>query len=389
MAVVVQKMVDAECAGVLFSRHFLNGDPSVIVITANYGLGESVVSAKSEPDTILIKRHHKSDEVEMLACIVGDKKFIIEMDAEKSTKEVELDDEKRKKSCLSSEIALKLAKMSILLEKFFGTPRDIEFAVTKDKKIYLLQSRAITALNNFTDYEIIHERDSAFMSCQDMTTKANVGEVLTGATSPLSQTVTRDVLENQVERKMFKGKENLIFQKLFPISHFHILIDPGLVMFQGLTKDIEVMDEAMFLGIFGGNVFELHPEILPILLHRNIYRAQKNSRLTQIKIFGECWWNVNVNMKKAHESIKEMKSRLSEKSLLKHKTPIEIFILINSEMKNFEEISHAHMATSNVSILYQVIAFIFLLHGAKKMTIEHQRDVTMILSKFFITTKRK
>lgn len=44
MAVVVQLMVPSDCAGVLFTRHPASGDPSKILITANYGLGETVVS---------------------------------------------------------------------------------------------------------------------------------------------------------------------------------------------------------------------------------------------------------------------------------------------------------------------------------------------------------
>lgn len=379
MAVVIQKMVDAESAGVLFSRHFLNGDPSVIIITANYGLGESVVSGKSEPDTILIKRHFKSDKVEMLASIVGDKKIAIEMDSEEMTKEVEIDDEKRKKSCLSSDIALKLAEMSIVLEKFFGTPRDIEFAVTKDRKIYLLQSRAITALNSYTDFEIINERNSAIMSCEDITTKANVGEVLVGATSSLSQSITREVLDNQVEKSMLGGKESLVYPKYFPISHHHILMDAGKIFFGSLPKEAHVMDEAMFLGIFGNNVLATYPDIEPISHHRNIYRSQKNSRFLQLKIFGDCWWNVFSYVKNAHKSISDMKVRLSETSLFKYKTSIEVVSLINSEIKNFEILALSHYATSNSSILYQIIAFVILLFGAKKMTTEHQRDITLIL----------
>lgn len=224
MAVVIQKMVAAESAGVLFSRHFLNGDPSVIVITANYGLGESVVSAKSEPDTFLIKRL-KNDEVEMLASIVGDKKFSIEMDKEESVKEIELDDEMRKKLCLKEDIILKLARMSIVLEKFFGSPRDIEFAVTKDHRIYLLQSRSITALNNFTDYEIVHENDSAIMSPQDVLTKANVGEVLPGAISVITQNIVTKCIERQVEMQMFGKKVPELFFKYFLVTHQHVCMD--------------------------------------------------------------------------------------------------------------------------------------------------------------------
>ena len=76
----------------------------MIVITANYGLGESVVSGKSEPDTFLIKKNYKTDEVEVLASIIGDKKFSIEMDGEEATEEIEIDEEKRKKACLNSEM---------------------------------------------------------------------------------------------------------------------------------------------------------------------------------------------------------------------------------------------------------------------------------------------
>lgn len=237
MAVVVQKMVAAQSAGVLFSRHFLNGDPSVIVITANYGLGESVVSAKSEPDTFLVKRH-RNGEVEMLASIVGDKKFTIEMDKEESVKEIELDDETRKKLCLKEDTILKLASLSIVLEKFFGSPRDIEFAVTKDKRIYLLQSRSITALNNFTDFEIIHENDAAIMSPQDVSSKGNVGEVFPGAISVLAQCIVTRTLQNQVDLQIFgKVPENLFF-KYFPVTHHHICVDLcGLFLKDTSNKD--------------------------------------------------------------------------------------------------------------------------------------------------------
>lgn len=56
MAVVVQEMVSPECAGVMFSCDPLTSDPSCIFITANFGLGESVVSARADPDTYSLRR---------------------------------------------------------------------------------------------------------------------------------------------------------------------------------------------------------------------------------------------------------------------------------------------------------------------------------------------
>ncbi|CAN7994634.1 unnamed protein product, partial [Ixodes pacificus] len=56
MAVVIQEMVNAEVAGVMFTCDPLTGNPAYITVTANYGLGESVVSASAEPDTYVLKR---------------------------------------------------------------------------------------------------------------------------------------------------------------------------------------------------------------------------------------------------------------------------------------------------------------------------------------------
>lgn len=220
MAVVVQKMVAAESAGVLFSRHPLNGDPSVIVITANYGLGESVVSARAEPDTFYIKRSYK-DDLKILGSKAGEKRMLIEMDDETSVKEVTLDDNKRNRFCLSEEVALKLAKLGVIMEKFFGTPRDIEFAVTSDNRIYLLQSRPITALNNFTEYELVHDNDSAFMTDTDICTKGNVGEVVLGSFSRFSQA---NFLFEKVMHKDLAKPYSGLYQMFLPYSHQHLFM---------------------------------------------------------------------------------------------------------------------------------------------------------------------
>lgn len=229
MAVVVQKMVKADSAGVLFTRHPVNGDPSVMLITANFGLGESVVSSKVDPDTFLIKRTYK-DDVQMLGAKKGEKKLLIEMDEEFYTKEVALDEEMSNKLCLSNDNALKLAKLGIILEKFFGTPRDIEFAIANGK-IYLLQSRAITALHNFTDYEIIHENDSAFMSNDDIRTRANIGEVLVGASSLLTQSVFRHGFDKSMFKIFNSDKVDCsdLFSKYVHSSHYHLLLDVNSV----------------------------------------------------------------------------------------------------------------------------------------------------------------
>lgn len=81
MAVVVQVMVPSDCAGVLFTRHPASGDPSKILITANYGLGESVVSGAVDPDTYIIYRKYKANSLSILERNIGSKKHYLHMSA--------------------------------------------------------------------------------------------------------------------------------------------------------------------------------------------------------------------------------------------------------------------------------------------------------------------
>ncbi|KAG5679828.1 hypothetical protein PVAND_009366 [Polypedilum vanderplanki] len=380
MAVVIQKMVQAESAGVLFSRHFLNGDPSVIVITANYGLGESVVSAKSESDIFLIKKDYKGENVKLLATIVGDKKFIIEMATETAVEEVELDDEKRRKLCLSEDIALRLAKLAILLERFFGTPRDIEFAVTKDKKIYLLQSRSITALNNFTDYEIIHETDAAVLSCiNNVCTKANVGEVFQEPQSKLCQTTIKPLIE-KVNRKMVRDKFQDLYTKMFPTFSNHIFMDVYQMFLRGVGDKIKLIDTVIGYSVFGNDVLKNYPQLLEIARQCNAYTSKLYNGFIQMYVVFEAAFFMNYYMKTGTEALQQLKGKMNAKNLNRHKTASDVFDLIKREMETFEIIIQMHLEASTNSIFINLISFSILTHGAKELTIEHQRDITYILS---------
>ena len=152
MAVVIQEMVDAESAGVIFSQSPIDGDPSKIVITANFGLGETVVSAKSDPDTIIVENQFwnnlsklnnqivdlKNPNLIILdkKCGMKSKKLVMN---ENETIEMDVDPNDSENMSINDEMILKLAKIALELEEAFGTPRDIEFAINQvrfQKKIF-------------------------------------------------------------------------------------------------------------------------------------------------------------------------------------------------------------------------------------------------------------
>ncbi|CAM1292160.1 Uncharacterised protein r2_g126 [Pycnogonum litorale] len=181
MSVVVQEMVASEIAGVLFTRHPVTTDPSIISISANYGNGESVVSAISDPDTIVVNRTF-DNELTIGEITIGKKQTQILMNDDGGMKEVEIDDPDH--CCLTLDQALALAKISVLVEQSYCDPRDIEWAITGDR-IYLLQARPITNLH--IDPEIIIENglNSAMVTNREFGTSGNFKEVFPGATSPL------------------------------------------------------------------------------------------------------------------------------------------------------------------------------------------------------------
>ena len=133
---VIQEMVDADAAGVLFTVNPNDGDPSKMILTANYGLGESVVSASADPDTFYLQRTSKG-ELSIGERSLGAKRTKIVLTGD-GTREEDISDDVSGSMCLSDEKVLALGQLGLYLEKAFGGPRDLEFAV-RDGDIYLLQ----------------------------------------------------------------------------------------------------------------------------------------------------------------------------------------------------------------------------------------------------------
>ncbi|GBM67462.1 putative phosphoenolpyruvate synthase [Araneus ventricosus] len=187
MAVVIQEMVACDVSGVMFTCDPVTNNPSVITITANYGLGETVVSGSVEPDTFVLRKED-SGNLELDEVIVGAKHQRIIMQDSGGTVIEDLDENSRNESCLSKETAVRLAKLSLKIEKFYKSTRDIEWGILNNE-IYILQSRPVTNAAAETDNEIKHEFDAPLRCENEYFTIANVGEVMPGATSPLGMDV--------------------------------------------------------------------------------------------------------------------------------------------------------------------------------------------------------
>ena len=143
IAVVVQKMVESEKAGVLFTVNPLSQDANEMQINASYGLGESVVSGRVTPDSYIVDKSGR-----LLETTIGSKETKI-VYGSKDTVEIAVDEEEQKKRVLDDNEISELINCGLKIEKHYGMPMDIEWAV-KDGNVYILQARAITTLKKYT-----------------------------------------------------------------------------------------------------------------------------------------------------------------------------------------------------------------------------------------------
>ncbi len=141
LAVVVQRMVDATAAGVLFTANPLTGRRKQAVIDASPGLGEAVVSGAVNPD------HFVVDPLtgRVLERRLGDKRIAIRPIPGGGTRTLALSNGGAA-ACLTAKQAAELAALGHRVEGHFGSPQDIEWAVAGDGRLWLTQSRPITTL---------------------------------------------------------------------------------------------------------------------------------------------------------------------------------------------------------------------------------------------------
>ncbi|MBN1198550.1 MAG: PEP/pyruvate-binding domain-containing protein [Bacteroidales bacterium] len=143
VAVVVQKMVASEVAGVAFSVHPVTQDPDQMIIEAGFGLGEAVVSGTITPDSYIVR---KSD-LALLETYPSEQEKGFFLNEKGGSDWRDIPPGQTGKAKLSHDEIIGLAGLIIRIESFFGFPCDIEWA-RKGKNWYILQCRPITTLKH-------------------------------------------------------------------------------------------------------------------------------------------------------------------------------------------------------------------------------------------------
>ena len=193
LAVVVQEMVEAEAAGILFTANPINGHRDEMVINAAWGLGEAIVGGLVSPDTIVADKATGKVKSYDVA-----EKTLITVRTEKGTREDPLEDVRRSSKVMKEAEVVKLANIARRIESFYGKPQDIEWCRT-DGHFYVVQSRPITTLN---EIEVAPPTNWKLPKGAYAVMRNNIVELMADPLSPLFATLGLDAINTSLPRMM-------------------------------------------------------------------------------------------------------------------------------------------------------------------------------------------
>ncbi|HHY55003.1 MAG TPA: hypothetical protein GYA08_06155 [Chloroflexi bacterium] len=199
LAVVVQEMVVADAAGVMFTLNPLTGARDEVVINATWGLGEALVSGRVNPDAIVAdKQTGRIRQVEL-----GDKAVMTTATAS-GTDEVAVDALRRSQQAITPEQVAELVRLGRDLETLFSGAQDVEWAVAGEAVI-LLQSRPVTSVATTAG----PPGDDAWPTLPDLPahpfdfwTQQDLGERWPDPVTPLTWSISEPMTQQSMDRML-------------------------------------------------------------------------------------------------------------------------------------------------------------------------------------------
>jgi phosphohistidine swiveling domain-containing protein len=171
-AIIIQEMVDADVAGVMFTANPATGNRRQAMISSTWGCGEGIVSGACNTDETTVGLFDNDIE----AFINNkDTTFVFDQSSSHGTKEVAVEPSKQDIACLDNAQVLKLRDLGLKIAKTYQVPQDIEWCL-QDNQFYILQARPVTRLpplNSDQDDVVIWDN-------------SNIQESYCGVTTPLT-----------------------------------------------------------------------------------------------------------------------------------------------------------------------------------------------------------
>ncbi|HET7269786.1 MAG TPA: PEP/pyruvate-binding domain-containing protein [Rubrobacter sp.] len=191
LATIVQRMVDADAAGILFTADPVGGSRDRIVISAAWGLGEAVVGGSVTPDTLVVEKAGGR----VISRQTADK-AVMTVYTEDGTAERPVPEERRTEPVLDDEETLELARYGTRIEDLYGAPQDVEWALSGGE-FFILQARPITAL---PEPQAEPPADWTVPDPKGFYVRGSIVELLPDPLSPLFASLAPGPVEQTIQR---------------------------------------------------------------------------------------------------------------------------------------------------------------------------------------------
>lgn len=263
LAVVVQEMVNAETAGILFTANPINGRRNEMVINATWGLGEAIVGGLVSPDTIIAdKATGKVKQYDVA------EKTVITVLTEKGTRQEKLEDARSRSKVLNEADVVELVNIARRIESYYSSPQDIEWCHA-DGRFFIVQSRPITALPPKPDSPlptIWKLPKGAYVAMRN-----NIVELMADPLTPLFSTLGLECVNTAMSELLFKflGKPGILPKEMI-ITVNQFAYYNGSVKFlpaMGLILDAGGISKRMFTGAVERWTVEGRPKYLVAVEH--------------------------------------------------------------------------------------------------------------------------
>jgi pyruvate,water dikinase len=182
LAVVVQVLVPADAAGVLFTANPLNDNANQLVVNATWGLGEALVSGEVTPDNLVLDKSSGA----VLQRRTGDKTSMTVLAEGGGTREEPVPVERRTQPALEPAQLAELVQLGRQIEALYDQPMDVEWALN-DGRVFILQARPITSAAAGVRLEVWNDS----LKGDYLWTSANLGEAVPDVMTPCTWSLVR------------------------------------------------------------------------------------------------------------------------------------------------------------------------------------------------------
>src|SRR6266516_2459840 len=267
LAVVVQELVPAEAAGILFTANPVTGVHDQIMINAAWGLGEAIVGGLVTPDTVVVDKNSGAIVTSEI-----NEKDVMTVRKPIGTLEEPVPADRRMQAVLSPTQARELARLGVRIEELYGQSMDIEWVLSADR-FFIVQARPITTLHN-KNQGIDAWNDSLTVDC--LWTRGNAGEAVPDVMTPCSWSLLQIVIADMMPTLYIGGYS--------PIGNiggrFYMNLSPLMTMVAAAGMNRKRLFESIG-DIFGHVPDDLEIPLLPVsrwIVFRTVLPATLRNR---------------------------------------------------------------------------------------------------------------